>query len=151
MNNTQVNIKNFLPHRSPMLMVDDLISIDNETVETTFKIRKDCVFTNNNTGFFCEAGLIENAAQTCSAIVGQNFFDKDDTEGINKQVLGFISGIKTLKINSLPSINDIIATKSNLISKFDAGSYIICTMDCKTYIHDNIIANFTMNLFIQEV
>lgn len=133
-----------------MLMVDDLINIDNQTVETSFKIKKEYVFTNSLTNKFCEVGLIENAAQTCSIIVGQNFFDKDDTEGKSKQVIGFISGIKSLEIHSLPSVNDIIITKSNLISKFDAGSYIICTMQCKTEVDNTTIANFTMNLFIQE-
>lgn len=131
-----------------MLMVDELIYIDDEKVETLFCIKPDCVFVNNN--IFVEAGLIENAAQTCSAIVGKGYFDDDDLEGKNNKLIGFISAIKTTNIYKLPSANDKIVTKSNLISKFDAGSYTICTMDCEISIASTIIADFVMNLFIQE-
>ena len=38
-----LDITKFLPHRAPFLMVDHLLSIDDEHVSTSFKI----TFTNN--------------------------------------------------------------------------------------------------------
>lgn len=130
-----------------MLMVDDLISISSTNVETIFTIRKDCIFVESNQ--LTESGLIENAAQTSSTIVGQDFFHNEETK--NKNVIGFISTIKTITIHSLPNVNDTISTESKLISKFDSDNYTICTLDCTISNKNIIIANFTMNLFIQEV
>ena len=73
-----LDITKFLPHRAPFLMVDHLLSFDDEHVSTSFKINPDCVFVNDNV--FNEVGLIENAAQTCSSIVGKSYFEDDDLE-----------------------------------------------------------------------
>lgn len=132
-----------------MLMVDDLITISNNNVEACLTIKQNCIFVSNNK--FSETGLIENAAQVCSAIVGQNFFDKDDTQGKSRNLIGFISAIKSAYIYDLPSVNDKIYTKSNLISKFESDNYSICTMSCIISNKNIDIAKFTMNLFIQEV
>lgn len=130
-----------------MLMVDDLVAISNENTKTTFLITKKCVLVNNNK--LSEAGLIENAAQTSSTIVGQDFFNNKKTK--DKNVIGFISAIKKVVIYELPSVNDTITTKSSLISRFDSDDYTICTLSCTTTNNNKEIANFTMNLFIREV
>lgn len=57
-----------------MLMVDLILDINSSFVETTFLIKEDNIFVDNN--IFVEAGLIENTAQTCSAIVGKKYFLK---------------------------------------------------------------------------
>lgn len=132
-----------------MLMVDELVSISNEKVSTKYKVKPNCIFLQD--AKMQEAGLIENAAQTCSVIVGQSFFDKDDTEGKSNKLVGFISAIKSVEIYDLPLTNDEIITESNLIAKFDTDSYTICTMNATTSNKNKKIADFTMNLFIQEV
>lgn len=132
-----------------MLMVDELVAVNNENVITKFTIKPNCIFLQD--GKMQETGLIENAAQTCSAIVGQSFFDEDDAEGKSNKLIGFISAIKTVSIYDLPSVHDKIITTSNLIAKFVADSYTICTMSCEISNKNKKIADFTMNLFIQEV
>jgi len=148
-NKNHIDIKNFLPHRAPMLMVDNLLSINDESVETNFLINSDCIFVNENV--LSESGLIENAAQTCSAIVGKSFFDEEDTEGENNEVVGFISGIKSFNIIKLPSLKEIIITTANLISRFDAQGYSICAIKCTIKNENSVLAECEMNLFIQEV
>lgn len=128
-------------------MVDDLVTISNTEVETVFTITKNCIFVENNT--LSEAGLIENAAQTSSTIVGQHFFYNEETK--NKNVIGFISAIKKAVIHHLPNINDTVTTKSILISKFETNNYTLCTLNCIISNSHNTIASFTMNLFIKEV
>jgi len=148
-NKNHIDIKNFLPHRAPMLMVDNLLYIDNESVKTNFFIKPDCIFVHKNV--LSESGLIENAAQTCSAIVGKSFFDEDDTEGENNQVVGFISGIKSFNIVKLPVLDETIVSTANLISRFDAQGYSICAIKCTIKDENVVLAECEMNLFIQEV
>ena len=56
-----------------MLMVTKIIDLNKETVTTEFKVTEDCIFVKDNK--FTESGIIENAAQSCSAIVGQDLLE----------------------------------------------------------------------------
>lgn len=144
-----VDIKKYLPHRVPMLMVDMILEMDDEQVETTFEIKTDNVFLEN--GFFTESGLVENMAQTCSSVVAKKYFideNYNDKEDVN--VVGFISGIKTLRIHALPQVGTTICTKAFLVSKFITESYSLCTMKCQTFRVDEMLLEGEIMLFIQE-
>lgn len=144
-----IAIQNFLPHRKPMLMVDVILELTKEKVLTVFEINNDNVFVHN--GFFQEVGLIENAAQTCSAIVGQSFFlDQNEQVKENVEVIGFISGIKKISIYQLPNVGQTIKTISSLSSRFDTEDYTICTMVCETFRENILLFEAEINLFIQE-
>ena len=146
---TGVDIQNYLPHRAPMLMVDLILNIDANFVETTFLIKEENIFVENNV--FIEAGLIENTAQTCSSIVGKKyFFDENGTENENVNVIGFISALKNVKIHSLPKAGKTIITQANLVSKFVGDDYTLCTMSCKSAVEDQILLECEINLFIQK-
>jgi len=147
--NTAVDIQNYLPHRAPMLMVDLILDIDTNFVETIFLIKEGNIFVENDV--FIEAGLIENTAQTCSSIVGKKyFFDEDGTENENVNVIGFISALKNLKIYALPKVGDSIITKATLVSKFAGDDYTLCTMSCESLLGDKILLECEINLFIQK-
>jgi predicted hotdog family 3-hydroxylacyl-ACP dehydratase len=144
-----VDIKKYLPHRAPMLMVDMILEMDDEKVETVFEIKEGNIFLEN--GFFTESGLVENMAQTCSSVVAKDYFideNNNDKTGVN--VVGFISGIKTLKIHSLPQIGNVIHTRALLVSKFITESYSLCTMKCQTFKADELLLEGEITLFIQE-
>jgi len=149
MNIAAVDIQNYLPHRAPLLMVDLILEIESDFVETIFLIKDDNIFVDKD--IFIEAGLIENTAQTCSSIVGKKyFFDDDGTENENVNVLGFISAIKNLKIHELPKVGDTIITKANLVSKFVGEDYTLCTMSCESLSDDKKLLECEINLFIQK-
>jgi len=144
-----VDIQNYLPHRAPMLMVDLILNIDSNSVETVFLIKKDNIFIDN--GVFNEAGLIENTAQTCSSIVGKKyFFDDNGMENENVNVIGFISALKNVKIHLLPKVGDTIITKAVLVSKFTTDDYTLCTMNCKSLLGEKILLECEINLFIKK-
>lgn len=145
----EINIRQFLPHREPMLMVDKLMHINEQEVSTVFEIKKDGVFVQN--GFLNEFGLIENAAQTCAGIVAKSFFFDDENQAKeNVKVIGFISGIKTLDVYGFPPVGSTITCKSKLESQFNSTEYIICTMKCSTFQGDKLLFEAVINLFIQE-
>jgi predicted hotdog family 3-hydroxylacyl-ACP dehydratase len=146
---TSIDIKNYLPHRPPMLMVDMILVMDEEKVETIFEIKKDNIFVQNN--IFIEAGLIENAAQTCSSVVAKDYFvDEYNQDKADVDVVGFISAIKTLKIHKLPEVGNEIKTISTLISKFVTDDYSLCTMNCQTFYKEELLLEGDINLFIKE-
>ncbi|MCM4151369.1 ABC transporter permease [Arenibacter sp. N53] len=132
-----------------MLMVTKIINLDKERVTTEFKVTEDCIFVKNNR--FTESGIIENAAQSCSAIVGQDFFAADDLEGEGNSVIGYISGIKKANILLLPKLGDTLITKAKLVSNYSSGNFSICTMDCKIYTDEVLVADCILNFLIQEV
>lgn len=145
-----IEIQHYLPHRAPMLMVDYIVAMDEQKVETFFAIKEDNIFVEN--GFFSEPGLVENAAQTCSAIVAKSYFvddNEDDIEGVD--VIGFISSIKKVAIHALPEVGCEILTVATLISSFDMGSHRTCMMDCKTYCGEELLLEGEINLFIQQM
>ncbi|MEW5674695.1 ABC transporter permease [Flavobacterium enshiense] len=144
-----IDIQNYLPHRAPMLMVDSILELNDHEVKTVFSIQNDNLFVEN--GVFAEVGLIENAAQTCSAIVGQTFFIDDDNQvKEDVEVIGFISGIKKTKVYALAKVGETITTDAVLHSRFDADNYSICTMLCKTFQGETLLLEAEINLFIQE-
>ena len=145
----KIDIRHYLPHRSPMLMVDWIIAMDSQMVETTFEIKEDNIFVSDE--IFSEAGLIENAAQTCSAIVGKGYYeDENAQEKEDADVIGFISAIKTLKIIAMPEIGQTIFTKATLVSQFVGDDYTLCTMSCETFADGKPLLEGEINLFIRE-
>ena len=147
--NNTIAIQDYLPHRAPMLMVDLILELSHQEVKTILEVKKENIFVSNT--IFAEIGLVENAAQTCSAIVGQSFF-LDENQEIKPDVklIGFISGIKKVIVHDLAKVGDVIQTNSVLVSRFDADGYCICTMSSESYVKDKLIFEAEMNLFIQE-
>jgi len=145
----EVDISNFLPHRAPFLFVDKVLALKKDQVITSFEIKEDCIFVAD--GIFIEVGLIENAAQTCSAILGSTYFDSDDLEGKNNKVIGFISSIKNVKVSYCPQVGTTIESDAVLLSRFDAEDYKISTIRCITREGEKELLSCEINLFIQEL
>lgn len=145
-----IEIENFLPHRPPMLMQCKTPYLDGESVETRFEVTPDNLFTNKK-GQFTEGGLIELAAQTCSAITGQDFFEDDDLKGLGNKVVGYISAIKKVEIYLLPEIGDQLITKAKLVSRFDTTEMSMCTINSTTFRNDDLVVDCTFNFLIHEV
>ena len=92
-----------IPQKEPMVMVGKLLFCEAGKTVTSFLIKNDNIFCHD--GNFLEAGLIENMAQTAAAGVG--YIAKLEQK---PPPIGFIGGIKNLKIYSLPATGDEIVT-----------------------------------------
>ena len=141
-----MSIRDFLPHREPMLMVDDIVKLDDSTIETSFLIKNGNIFVEDE--HLTETGIIENAAQTSSGIVGGPHFEANK---LNKEyrVLGYISKIKSVEIFKLPPVNSQLKTKGEMLSMHQIGDFYNCNMKCYTYLNDERIAESYFNLIIQ--
>ena len=145
--NQQIDIQQFLPHRRPMLFVDTIIWIEKTYVEALFTIKLNQLFIQDE--YFTEIGLLENMAQVCSTIIGQNYFI--NFSDLHKgDVIGFISTIKTAEILRLPKINQTITTKATLLEVFDYDEFTISLMESKVMIDEEVFATSTMNLMLQN-
>jgi len=149
MNVHHLDIKKFLPHRAPFLMVDHVLTIDDEHVSTSFHIKPECIF--NEHGVFNEAGMIENAAQTCSSIVGKTYFDDDDTEGEKVKLIGFISAIKKIKVFDCAKTGVTITTKAFIKSRMITDQYSVCSIECFIYENTKELLSCEITLFIQQI
>ena len=129
-----------------MQMVDTITDISNTHVVTEFEVKSTCIFVEE--GKFAEVGLIENMAQTCSAIVGQFLFGIEDT---SNYVIGYISAIKKLELFALPKVQEVVRTEAELLSRFDADEYYICSMRCNAFVGDILMATAEMNLVIKNL
>lgn len=97
------NILQFIPQRHPFVMVDQLLDADDKSATANFTVTAENIFCEN--GFFSEAGLLENIAQTVAAGNGYN----EQIE--NKKVTGgYIVGVKNFEVFFLPKINDVLTT-----------------------------------------
>jgi len=129
-----------------MQMVDTITDISNTHVVTEFEVKSTCIFVEK--GKFAEVGLIENMAQTCSAIVGQFLFGIEDT---SNYVIGYISAIKKLELFALPKVQEVVRTEAELLSRFDTDEYYICSMRCNAFVGDILMATAEMNLVIKNL
>ena len=141
-----IPIQKYLPHQPPMQMVDTIISITNTDILTEFFIDEKNIFVYAD--FFSEAGLIENMAQSCSAIIGQFYFLNPNQE---KNIIGYIGSIKKMEIWSLPKVGQTIKTKAHLISNLEAENFSMTSLFCQSYFDEKPLAEAQINLFIQQL
>ncbi|MCE7065856.1 hypothetical protein [Dyadobacter sp. CY326] len=96
-------INQYIPHRAPFVMIDNLVSASQERFETDFYITADNLLVAD--GFFQESGLLENIAQTCAASFGYL-----DQQAGGAPKIGFIGAITKVEIHELPPVHSTIKT-----------------------------------------
>jgi 3-hydroxyacyl-[acyl-carrier-protein] dehydratase len=104
------HITEYIPHRSPFVMIDNLLAASKETLESNFYISEDNVMVEG--GFFQEGGLMENIAQTCA--VG---FGIEDVVENQFPRMGFIGAITKMQVYALPPVGTQITTLVMLITQ----------------------------------
>ncbi|NLH23145.1 MAG: 3-hydroxyacyl-ACP dehydratase [Bacteroidales bacterium] len=97
------DIRELLPHRPPFIMVDRLTAYGENFASTDMFITEDNIFCRN--GYFSEAGMMENIAQTCAARLGYKSLAN------NMPVkLGIIGAVKDFNVFFLPVPGDLLVT-----------------------------------------
>lgn len=107
------NIKTFIPQREPFIMIDGLISANEEGFKSSFEIQAENIFLEN--GQLSESALVENIAQTCAA--GFGYLGSKKGEGEAR--LGFIGAVSRLEVMAGSKVNDQIETTVTIINSFE--------------------------------
>lgn len=126
-----------IPQKPPMVMIDRLVEVVDKTTVTSFLIREDNVFCEN--GAFREPGLIENMAQTAAAGVGS----KPGNTGVEAP-LGFIGGIRNLKIHAFPKVGQEITTTVTVEHEVFEASVV----QGKVFCDGEIVAECELKIFL---
>ncbi len=139
-NCTKYPIEDLIPQRIPMICVDQLLYIDENSATSTFLIGLDFLFINE--GKITAAGLMENAAQTAAARSG--FIHQSLNEN---PILGFISTFKNIEILEYPNISDQLTTEVTIErSVFNMWFY-----DINTFVDTNLVMRGKMGIFLESL
>ncbi|MFO0414107.1 MAG: hypothetical protein ACK50E_00520 [Bacteroidota bacterium] len=106
-------ITNYIPQRDPFIMIDALLSANEECFSSSFEIKQDNLFLFN--GKLSDVALVENIAQTCAAGFGYLGSQNNTTEAR----LGFIGAVSRLQVFEEAFAKDRIETTINILNRFE--------------------------------
>ncbi len=132
-----ISIEDLIPQRKPIIMVDKLLKIDEESAISSFLPKKDNIFVENQ--HFSGSGLIENMAQTAAAHAGY-WAQKQNT----KASVGFIGGIKNFEMYFSPDSQKEIITEIKIDMKVMGASVISASVKQE----DKLAATCQMKIFL---
>ena len=132
-------IGQYIPQKPPVIMIGRLVSVTDTKTVTSLLIRDDNLFCSE--GFFREPGLIENMAQTAAAGVG--YVAKSAGK---EPPVGFIGGLKNLRIFELPPSGSEIRTEVTLAHEvFDAT-----VVNGEVFFQERCIASCELKIFLTK-
>lgn len=133
-------IKELIPQRAPIIMVDTFYKADEEECETGLLITDDNIFCEN--GELLEPGLIEHIAQSASAFAGY----KEKMKGTEIPPVGYIGEIKKFRLERRPKVGEEVRTTIHTVSEVmnvsliktisTAGSDLLATCQMKIFIRE---------------
>ncbi|MCC6151275.1 MAG: hypothetical protein IT461_13580 [Planctomycetes bacterium] len=104
--------RKLIPHRPPMVLVDDVPVWGPERIEATREVREGDPFVEN--GELGDAALIECLAQTIAAGDAQHARDKG-----GRVVKGFLTGLTNLKFYSRAKVGETITLEADCQKRMD--------------------------------
>lgn len=136
---TRQDIMKFLPHRPPVVMVDEIIETEGAEITTSFTPDRHNIFCEN--GFFTEWGVIENMAQTAAVKAGY----EAQMQGLEPQV-GFIGAIKNFEIHQRVPVDNKIQTHLQITAEVMQ----IKLARVSVFLNQNLLATCELKIFLQE-
>jgi predicted hotdog family 3-hydroxylacyl-ACP dehydratase len=130
-------ILSLIPQRPPFVMIDELVYSDEKVTRTKMKVAADNIFVEN--GFFVEAGLLENIAQTAAARSGHA--SKNLGEPVK---VGYIGAVKNFEVFGLPKLSDTLETEISVSNRVFDVTVINGSVKC----NDQVMAQCEMKIFI---
>lgn len=134
------DILQLIPQRPPFVMVETLESCDDTGATTTFTVKTDNIFIENNE--LTEPALVENIAQTCAARIGYIC-----QQGNKPVPVGFIGAVQQLRINSLPKVGNVLNTSITVKNQIFNATIVEGEITC----NGESIAGCEMRIFIADV
>jgi predicted hotdog family 3-hydroxylacyl-ACP dehydratase len=130
------DITPLIPQKHPFVMVGKLLLVDEVLTRSSFVIEPGNVFVKD--GFFQEAGLMENIAQTAALRAGYLALTE------NKPVAnGYIGSVRNFEIFQLPQINDELLTEVRIENRV----FNVTILTGKIWLNTTLIASCEMKVF----
>ena len=134
------DIKDLLPQRAPILMVDELLDVNGEEARTSFTVRSGNFFLDGE-GRLEASGLIEHIAQSASAFAGY----RARLAGAVEPPVGYIGEVKNFLCHHCPRTGDELHTIIRLGPEVEG----VMLLSGETRIGEKIVAETQMKIFIQ--
>ena len=132
-------IKELIPQREPIIMVDAILEYEESKVVGGLTVSEDCIFVENNT--LKEPGVLEHMAQTVALYTGYEYYLK------NKQApVGYIGSMKNVEILRLPKIGEKLVTTATILHEIMG----VTLVNIETKVDEKIIAFGEMKTVIAE-
>ena len=134
----KVSIEDYIPQRPPFVMVDRVLSDDDQVTRTSFQVREDNLFMED--GLLQAPALVENIAQTAAAGAGYKSIHQNMPVKV-----GFIGAIRNLVVFGLPAVGKTLVTETRVVNKVFDVSIVEGTLTCE----GEILASCEMKIFLQ--
>jgi 3-hydroxyacyl-[acyl-carrier-protein] dehydratase len=136
---TKNEIEQYIPQRSPIVMIHELAEASEEHAVTHLHVTTDNVFVRD--GVLLEPGMVENIAQTAAAQVGYIFKQNNLTIPI-----GYIAGIKDLEVHGQPPVGATIKTTVRVLNQV----LDVTLVEGLVHLNDNLLARCEMRIFVKK-
>lgn len=137
---TKENIESLIPQKPPFVMIDTLISFNDTSTITGFRVRADNIFVEH--GIFKEPGLVENIAQTAAARAG--YISKKEHKPVE---VGYIGSVNNLQVFALPKTGDELITEITIENRIFDVTLISGRITC----NEELVAQCNMKIFINKI
>ncbi|MFR9572337.1 MAG: hydroxymyristoyl-ACP dehydratase [Rikenellaceae bacterium] len=132
-------ITDFIPQRSPIVMVDEFFGVDGDLSLSGLTVAKDNIFCEE--GVLSDCGVIEHIAQSAALRVGYIY------KSAGKDVpLGFIGSVNKLKIYDLPKVGETLRTEIRV----EQEVMNITLISAQSRVADKMVAECKMKIYLQE-
>lgn len=128
-----------IPQRHPIVMVDTLLSFEENSVVAGFTVQAEGLFEQD--GMLAEPGLIEHMAQTVALHTGFSFYVRNE-----QAPTGYIGSIANLSVNRLPVQYENIVTTATILHEFSG----VTLVDIVSKVHSEVIASGQMKTVIAK-
>lgn len=133
-----VNADHLLPHRAPMILVDQLLEFNSGSGVVSALIAADNIFVDDN-GYLEGLTLIELVAQAYAAIKGYD--DKLNKRQVQR---GFLVGGRSFTIKRCPCVGERLSIAITMVADLDEFSVV----DGVVTSADEIIAEGSLKLWL---
>ena len=136
-----LNIKQLIPQRSPIMMVDELLCVNGDEAQCRLAVREDNFFLESD-GFIAEVGIIEHIAQSASAFAGYRAVVE---EGATEPPVGYIGEVKNFHFIQRPAAGDTLITTITMGPTVDGVTII--SGECKKE-SGEVVADTRMKIYV---
>lgn len=135
-----LSIKQLIPQRDPILMVDELLEVDGERATACLTVRPGNIFLSD-AGTLEESGVIEHIAQSASAFAGY----KAIMAGASEPPVGYIGEVKKFRSIRRPVLGE------RLVTTIEMGTEVngVTLLSAYTLVEDEKVAETQMKIYIQ--
>lgn len=136
-----IDIKRLIPQREPMLMIDRMVEACGDNATTSFTIRSGNIFLSAD-GEIDEVALIENMAQSASALAGL----KALSEGATEPPVGYIGEVKNFVCLGRPRTGDELLTHIEMGATVGGVTIVNATVE----VNNQTFASTQLKIFIPD-